>query len=94
LALLAADDVAVRYMAAVHALDFAKKRKAKIVGIVSRDGGHTAKVADACILVPVVNPDNVTAHAESWQVVVWHAIVFHPKLKKTEGKWESVTQAR
>ena len=78
----------------VHALDYAKKRKAKIVGIVSRDGGHTAKVADACILVPVVNPNNVTAHAESWQVVVWHAIVFHPKLKKTEGKWESVKSSR
>ena len=78
----------------VHALDYAKKRKAKIVGIVSRDGGHTAKVADACILVPVVNPDNVTAHAESWQVVVWHAIVFHPKLKKAEGRWESLKTAR
>lgn len=78
----------------VHALDFAKTRKTRIVGIVSRDGGHTAKVADACILVPVVNPNNVTAHAESWQAVVWHAIVFHPKLKKTEGKWESVADQK
>ena len=74
----------------VHALDYAKKRGTKIVDIVSRDGGHTAKVADACILVPIVNPENVTAHAESWQVVVWHAIAFHPRLKKSEGKWESL----
>src|SRR3989338_6782356 len=57
-------------------------------------GGHTAKFANACILVPVVNPDNVTAHAESWQVVVWHAIVFHPKLKKAEGKWEAVEKTK
>jgi D-sedoheptulose 7-phosphate isomerase len=78
----------------VRALDYAKKRKAKVVGIVSRDGGHTAKVADACVLVPVVNPDNVTAHAESWQAVVWHAIVFHPRLKKIEGKWESIVKKR
>lgn len=74
----------------VHALDYAKQRRARIVGIVSRDGGHTAKVADACVLVPVVNPDNITAHAEAWQAVVWHAVVFHPALKKTEGKWESI----
>jgi D-sedoheptulose 7-phosphate isomerase len=74
----------------VHAINHGKEKGAKIIGIVSRDGGHTAKVADACILVPVVNPDNVTAHAESWQAVIWHAIVFHPKFKMIEGKWESV----
>ncbi len=74
----------------VHALDFAKEKGAKILGIVSRDGGYTAKVADVHILVPVVNPDNITAHAESWQAVVWHAIAFHPNLKVIEGKWESV----
>lgn len=76
----------------VHALDHAKSVGAKVVGIVSRDGGHTAKVADTCILVPVVNPDNVTAHAEAWQAVIWHAMVFHPELKMNEGKWESVQQ--
>lgn len=74
----------------VHALDYAKKRKAKIMGIVSRDGGYTARMADACVIIPVVNPDNVTAHAESWQAVVWHAIVLHPLFKRIEATWESV----
>ena len=74
----------------VHALNHAKAEGAKIIGIVSRDGGHTAKMADACVLVPVVNQENITAHAESWQAVIWHAIVFHPKLKMIEGKWESI----
>ena len=76
----------------VHALDYAKKAGAKIMGIVSRDGGYTAKVADACVIVPVVNPANVTAHAESWQAVVWHAIVLHPKFKRIEATWESVAK--
>ena len=74
----------------VHALDVAKKAGAKITGIVSRDGGYTAEMSDAVVLVPVVNPDNVTAHAEAWQAVVWHAIVLHPKFKQIEGTWESV----
>ncbi|MBI2020940.1 SIS domain-containing protein [Candidatus Giovannonibacteria bacterium] len=74
----------------VHALDHAKEMGARVVGIVSRDGGHTARVADACILVPVVNHENVTAHAESWQAVLWHSMVFHPKLKMIEGKWEGI----
>ncbi len=74
----------------VHALDYAKKKRAKILGIVSRDGGYTAKVADACVIVPVVNPDNITAHAEAWQAVVWHAIVLHPKFRRIEATWESL----
>lgn len=78
----------------VHALDFAKERGAQIIGIVSRDGGYTAKVADACVLVPVINPDNITAHAEAWQAVVWHAIAFHPELKMIEGKWESMEKQK
>src|SRR3989344_5695567 len=78
----------------VHALIHAKDRGAKIIGIVSRDGGYTAKVADACVLVPVVNPENVTAHAESWQAVLWHAIIFHPELKMTEGKWEGIQKPK
>ncbi len=77
----------------IHALDHAKERHAKIVGIVSRDGGYTAKLADACVLVPVVNPDNVTAHAEAWQAVIWHAIALHPKFKMIDGKWEEVQKA-
>lgn len=74
----------------VHALDHAKAKGAKIMGIVSRDGGYTAKMADACVIIPVVNPDNVTAHAEAWQAVVWHAIVLHPKFKRIEATWESL----
>ncbi len=74
----------------VYAINHAKDCGARVIGIVSRDGGHTAKVADACVLVPVGNVANVTAHAESWQAVIWHLIVFHPKFKMTEGKWESV----
>lgn len=74
----------------VHALDYAKAKGAKIMGIVSRDGGYTAKMADACVIIPVVNPDNVTAHAEAWQAVVWHAIVLHPKFKRIEATWESL----
>jgi D-sedoheptulose 7-phosphate isomerase len=66
----------------VHALNYAKEKGAKVIGIVSRDGGHTAKVADACILVPVVNPDRVGQHAKSWQAIVWQAIASHPKLKR------------
>lgn len=76
----------------VRAIDYAKERGARVIGIVSRDGGHTAKIADVCVLVPVVNAANVTAHAESWQAVIWHLIVFHPKFKRTEGKWESVQE--
>lgn len=73
----------------VEALKLAKAVGAKIVGIVGRDGGHTKQVADACVVVPVVNLDNVTPHTESFQAVVWHLIVSHPKFKRQEGKWES-----
>ena len=78
----------------VHALNHAKKRGARIIGIVGRDGGHTAKMADACILVPVVNPQNVTAHTEAFQAVVWHLLAFHPNLRVNEGKWESIQKAK
>jgi len=73
----------------IHALDLAKEVGAKILGVVGRDGGHTAKVADACVVVPTVNPDNITPHTEAFQAVVWHLIVSHPKFKTREGKWES-----
>ena len=73
----------------IHALDLAKEVGAKILGVVGRDGGHTAKVADACVIVPVVNADNVTPHTESFQAVLWHLIVSHPKFRTKEGKWES-----
>lgn len=74
----------------VRALEFAKQVGAKIVGIVGRDGGFTAKVADAAILIPVVNPDNITPHSEAFQAVVWHLFVSHPALKVSQTKWESI----
>lgn len=73
----------------VKALEFAKQVGAKIVGIVGRDGGHTAKVADACVIVPTVNPETVTPHAEAFQAVIWHLLVSHPALKASATKWES-----
>jgi len=74
----------------VTALQFAKSVGAKIGGIVGCDGGFTAKVADACVIVPVVNPDHVTPHSEAFQAVVWHLLVSHPKLKAAQTKWEGV----
>ena len=74
----------------VAALDYAKSKNAKILGIVGRDGGHTAKVADACVLIPTVNPDHITPHAEAFQAVVWHLLVSHPMLKIAETRWESL----
>lgn len=74
----------------VHALVYAKKQKTKVIGVVGRDGGYTAQVADACCLIPVVNPVNTTPHTEAFQALVWHALVSHPKLKIAETKWESV----
>jgi D-sedoheptulose 7-phosphate isomerase len=76
----------------VLALQYAKAVGAKITGVVGRDGGYTAKVADACVVVPTVNPDNVTPHSEAFQAVVWHLLVSHPKLKANQTKWESVTR--
>ena len=73
----------------VTALQHAKQVGARIVGIVGRDGGDTAKVADACVLIPTVNPDSITPHTESFHAVVWHLMVSHPKLKAMPTKWES-----
>jgi D-sedoheptulose 7-phosphate isomerase len=74
----------------VRALEYAKRVGAKIFGIVGRDGGFTAKVADACIVIPTVNPETITPHTESFQAVIWHLIVSHPQMKISEMKWESV----
>jgi D-sedoheptulose 7-phosphate isomerase len=74
----------------VKALQMAKSVGAKIVGIVGRDGGYTKQVADACVLVPVVNPETITPHSEAFQAVIWHLIVTHPDLKENAMKWESV----
>jgi D-sedoheptulose 7-phosphate isomerase len=75
----------------VAALQLAKQVGAHIIGIVGKDGGYTAKVADACVIVPTVNPNNVTPHSEAFQAVVWHLFVSHPDLKVNQTKWESVT---
>jgi D-sedoheptulose 7-phosphate isomerase len=74
----------------VAALQQAKQIGAKVVGIVGRDGGYTKQVADACVLVPTVNPVHTTPHAEAFQAIVWHLLVSHPALKAHETKWESV----
>jgi D-sedoheptulose 7-phosphate isomerase len=73
----------------VEALKYGKTVNSKIVGVVGRDGGYTAKVADACVIIPTVNPDNVTPHSEAFQAVVWHLLVSHPSLKANQTKWES-----
>src|SRR5437016_4321941 len=73
----------------VSALQYAKQVGATVLGLVGRDGGYTATVADACVIVPTVNPQNVTPHTEAFQAVVWHLLVSHPKLKAAETKWES-----
>jgi D-sedoheptulose 7-phosphate isomerase len=78
----------------VRALQYAKEVGASICGIVGRDGGFTAQVANACVIVPVVNPEIVTAHTESFQALVWHLLVSHPKLKAAEMKWEEVSADR
>jgi D-sedoheptulose 7-phosphate isomerase len=73
----------------VAALRFSKTVGAKIVGVVGRDGGYTSKVADVCILIPVVNAVHVTPHSEAFQSVVWHLLVSHPAVKVEQTKWES-----
>lgn len=79
----------------VRAVDYAKGVGAKVVGVVGRDGGHTARVADVCVVVPTVNAGNITPHTESFQALVWHLIVAHPRVQRMSNKWEgTATQAR
>ena len=73
----------------VNALRYAKKQGTKVIGIVGRDGGYTAKVADACVIIPTMNEKTVTPQTEAFQAVVWHLIVSSPALQKFEMKWES-----
>lgn len=73
----------------VSALQYAKEVGAAVLGIVGRDGGHTARVADACVIVPTVNPETVTPHSEAFQAIIWHLLVSHPALKSKPTKWES-----
>lgn len=74
----------------VNGLKLAKKIGAKVIGIVGRDGGFTARVADACVIVPTINEENITPQTEAFQAVVWHLLVSHPALRVNEMKWESV----
>jgi D-sedoheptulose 7-phosphate isomerase len=76
----------------VNALKLAKTVGAKITGVVGRDGGYTAQVADACVIIPTVNTETITPHSEAFQAVVWHLLVSHPKLKENQTKWESAVK--
>ena len=76
----------------VRAVELAKTVGAGVVGIVGRDGGFTAGAADACVIVPTVNPEHVTAHTEAFQAVIWHLLVSHPRLATTPMKWESLAR--
>jgi D-sedoheptulose 7-phosphate isomerase len=73
----------------VASLDFARSAGAGILGIVGRDGGYTAQVADACLVIPTLSAETVTPHTEEFQAVVWHLLVSHPRLRRHEMKWES-----
>ena len=73
----------------VEALKSAQSVKASITGILGRDGGYTATVADTCVIIPTVNTETITPHSEAFQAVVWHLLVSHPLLKSNQTKWES-----
>ena len=74
----------------VRAIEYAKDAGARVGGIVGRDGGFTAKMADACVIVPTVDPATVTPHSEAFQAVIWHLLVSHPRLQAAPAKWESL----
>ena len=74
----------------INALDHAKKVDAHVLGVTGRDGGYTAKVADACIIIPTQSPDTITPHAEAWQAVIWHMLVTDPRIMAMSNKWESL----
>jgi len=76
----------------VVALQYAKQIGTQVIGVVGRDGGYTAQVADACVIVPSVNSETITPHSEAFQAVVWHLLVSHPKLKANQTKWESAVK--
>ncbi len=74
----------------VRAIDEARRVGAKVFGVVGKDGGYTKKSADECVVIPVVSPERITPHTEGFAAVVWHLLVSHPVLKKSQTKWESV----
>jgi D-sedoheptulose 7-phosphate isomerase len=73
----------------VASLDLARQVGARVLGVVGRDGGYTAHVADACLIVPILSAETITPHTEEFQAVVWHLIVSHPLMRSNEMKWES-----
>lgn len=77
----------------VRALQYARQVGTQILGVVGRDGGYTAQVADACVIIPTINPETITPHAEAFQAVVWHLLVSHPAVKVAQTKWESTPAA-
>jgi D-sedoheptulose 7-phosphate isomerase len=74
----------------VDAANHAKAAGACVLGVVGRNGGHTARIADACVIVPTVNPQSITPHTEAFQALIWHLLVSHPRLRPRQTKWESV----
>ena len=74
----------------LKSLEFAQQVGARICGVVGRDGGYTAQVADACVIILPINPDTVTPHTEAFQAMIWHLLVSHPDLQKYKMKWESI----
>jgi D-sedoheptulose 7-phosphate isomerase len=78
----------------VKALQYAMEKKATILGVVGRDGGYTSKVADSCVLIPVINKNNVTPHTESFHSLVAHLIISHPRLQIASAKWESESEKK
>jgi D-sedoheptulose 7-phosphate isomerase len=77
----------------VRALEYAKQVGTTVCGIVGRNGGYTGQVADACVIVPTVNPQTITPHAEAFQAVIWHLLVSHPAVRASSMKWESTSSA-
>ncbi len=74
----------------IHALDYAKKVGANIIGVTGRDGGYTGKIADVCLVIPTLSNDTITPHAEAWQAVIWHMLVTEPRIMEMSNKWESI----
>ena len=76
----------------VAALDYAKSAGATILGVVGRDGGYTARMADACVIIPTVHMDRITPHTEAFQAIIWHLLVSHPALQRQGTRWESIVK--
>ena len=72
-----------------RAVEYGRQIGCSIGAVLGRDGGYTARVADACVIVPTVNDAHVTPHTEAFQAVIWHLLVSHPALKAAPTKWES-----